>query len=253
MSLKKLFPIFLLLSLSCQTPIKTSKPQMTEYALPTSASMAAVDVTTPGARNDSVLLSDGTTWNFRISIPEIETGEKVPLVLALHWAGDNETYKEFMTCLVEPAFADLNAIVFGPDTGSHLWWDIQNVEKLLKFLALAKEKWPIDPHKIVVTGYSNGGTGTWQLAQIEGQAFSAAIPIAGSYYNSDRMDIPVYAIHGAKDELFPLSITQFVIAESVGKGSKIELVVVDDLAHYMACNYVDELRKAVAWLENMGW
>ena len=57
----------------------------------------------------------------------------------------------------------------------------------------------------------------------------------------------------ALDDLFPLDITQGLVDESIGAGSDITFVVADGLVHNDPCAYVDELKKAVVWLETEVW
>jgi len=208
----------------------------------------------PGERNSAFLQNDSTFWNYRISVPEILEGQKVPLIIALHWAGEDQTYKEFGSCLVEPALKDLNAIIISPSASSSNWWEARNEARLLQLIAVVKDHWPIDPSKIAITGYSNGGIGSWDYAIRFPELFSAAIPMAGSYNNTDRkIQIPVYAIHGEMDDLFSLATVKDQVDASINSGSNIEWKVATGLSHFMACEYVSYLKEAGNWLETEIW
>lgn len=203
--------------------------------------------TTAGQRNISLRVSSDRVWNMRTSFPE-NSSKKKPLIIALHWAGGGNTYKEFSNCLVEPGMAELNAIILAPD-GEHLLWTNQyNEEKIIKLVNMAKKFWNIDPNKIIVTGYSNGGIGSWFFADKHPELFTAAIPIAGVYYAEKKIAIPMYVIHGEKDELFKLEKTASFVELAKKNGSDIQFVVNPTFSHHMACAYVHELKKATNWL-----
>ena len=114
----------------------------------------------PGIRIDSLDLNGGIMWNYSISVPEINDDEKVPLIIGLHWYGEHEGEK-YLRCLADPGFKKLNAIIFSPDAGEYYFWDENNFSLILTLIEYAKKYWPIDPDKIIVSGYSNGGIASW--------------------------------------------------------------------------------------------
>lgn len=216
-------------------------------------SLKAVDLS-PGVRNTSIKLLDGRDWKFQISVPPHSDGRKLPLILALHWAGNSETYMEFMQCLVIPGFEDLPAIIVGPTDDNELWWAPPMNDKLLEFVRLSKSYWPIDPDKVVVTGYSNGGTGSWYFAANHPEAFSVAIPMAGFYQTYlKKIELPMYIIHGAQDELFRWFTAKPKVDYALGLGSDITVDLAEGRSHYEACLYVPNLKDAADWLTNSFW
>lgn len=108
---------------------------------------------------------------------------------------------------------------------------------MVGLVTLALKYWDIDPTKVVVLGYSNGGNGSWFYAETLPMLFSAGIPMASSYstIGTDgqprKIDIPLYVIHGENDELFPLAETQAWVNQSIEAGSFIEFVVAPGLTH----------------------
>jgi dienelactone hydrolase len=71
----------------------------------------------------------------------------------------------------------------------------------------------IDERKIYVTGLSLGGGGAWVAIQDMPQLFAAAVPVCGGYNspskasNIARENLPVWASHGDKDTVVPMSKT----------------------------------------------
>jgi predicted peptidase len=72
----------------------------------------------------------------------------------------------------------------------------------------------VDPTRIYVTGNSMGGMGAWQMllayntrTGTKGKLFAAGMPVAGAHRTADPAqaatalkDVPIWAIHGAKDK-----------------------------------------------------
>ncbi len=205
-----------------------------------------------GVYDRSFILTNGKKWNYQISIPTIKEGEKMPLILALHWAGGGNTYKEYSNCLVFPALDFLNAIIIVPSADGRHWVEPMNEKKVIALIKDIKKHWPIDGSKIIVTGYSNGGIGSWDYVRKHPRLFSAAIPMAG-YYSTEKLKIPLYIIHGEMDELFDVNKVREDVNGSVGLGSKIKYEVLPGLSHYAACSYVDALKKMAVLVQEDVW
>jgi len=203
--------------------------------------------TSPGSRNVKIRHQD-SNWNFRITIPKSGLTEKRPLVIALHWGGGGNPYEAFSTCLPERALENQDVFIIAPDGEGQRWTADKQVEKVKTLLQLAKNHWPIDTTKIIVSGFSNGGNGSWHFADRYPNLFSAAIPIASGYPVDSKIEIPTYVIHGAKDELFPVEKMKAQVDLLKKAGTKIELNINPNYTHYMACDYVEELKTGIEWV-----
>lgn len=74
---------------------------------------------------------------------------------------------------------------------------------------------PIDPKRIYVLGVSGGGYGSWHLISAHPEMFAAAVPICGGgepKYGPKLVNVPVWAFHGARDKLAPVSHSRDMIA-----------------------------------------
>ncbi|HPG10314.1 MAG TPA: dienelactone hydrolase family protein [Chitinophagaceae bacterium] len=223
------------------------------------ADFNALDLS-PGVHDVVLEMLNGDSYKFRVIAPVRNAGEKRPLVLALHGAsgGNPDAYKN-TACYIEPGLASLGAFILSPYGDDGLWYEAYYQQEVGTLLFLAKQYWPVDANKTVVTGYSNGGNGSWLFAETQPTSFAAAIPMATSYdiTNSSgggrKIDIPLYVIHGQNDELFPVAQTQTWVQLSQNAGSDITFVVAPGLGHYVPCSYVQYLQDAATWLENYVW
>ena len=206
---------------------------------------------------------EGYYWNFRIIAPEnASESNKRPLIINLHGGASNiypDAHKSASSCLAEPAFQDLNAYIISPNSNGYLWYDPINQIQILALVDLAKTYLPIDENKVAITGYSDGGNGSWFYADFHPDLFSAAIPMASSYNparaNGDivKINIPLYVIHGENDELFPVSQTEEWVNQLIDVGSDIHFVIAAGLTHNQPCDYVDYLKDASNWLQTEVW
>nr|WP_321223727.1 dienelactone hydrolase family protein [uncultured Psychroserpens sp.] len=193
-----------------------------------------------GRQNATFKLNNKQTIDVSISVPKIQPHQKIPLIIALHWAGGTNAYIDYSECLAFPALEFLNGIIIAPsDDGLH-WITAENESKLLQLIKSVKKHWPIDDTKIIITGYSNGGIASWAYAEKYPEVFCATIPIAGSY-TASKIEIPTYVIHGKNDELFNAYRTQNILSQSINKGSNITLNLIEQ-SHYEGCSYVKALQ-----------
>jgi pimeloyl-ACP methyl ester carboxylesterase len=77
-----------------------------------------------------------------------------------------------------------------------------DVRMALAVLERVMKEYPVDPKRIYVTGYSQGGFGTWNMALLRPELFAAIVPIAGGgdpALVSRIKDLPVWGFQ-AEDE-----------------------------------------------------
>ena len=217
----------------------------------TEKSFAKINIRT-GTKTISLANDLGKKWNAKITFPEaILNSDKYSLIIALHWAGDFGTFKEFNDCLVVPALNSLSTIIITPEGERQQWSTANNVDKVLSIVRYAIKYWKVDPNKIAITGYSNGGNGSWYFAENHSEHFSAAIPMASSYPVNKKISVPLYVIHGEKDELFPVGKTTNWVNQTKNSGSDVTLIINERLSHFQGCSYLDELKKAGIWLNEL--
>jgi predicted peptidase len=208
----------------------------------------------PGVHQQTVKF-DSVTVRCTISIPK--DGAKkdpVPLVVALHYGGEVTPYygRGMIDSLVGPAFAELGAIIIAPDSLGGDWTEEKNEAAVLSLIDSALASYNVDAKKVLLTGFSMGGIGTWHIAGRHQDRFCAAIPIAGRPPKEEiKWEIPVYVIHSRADTVLPLEPTQQYVDAAKAKGAKIELVVLDGITHYQTGRFAKALKDAVPWIKKV--
>jgi predicted peptidase len=89
--------------------------------------------------------------------------------------------------------------------------------------ALQQEYAEIDANRLYVTGFSNGGSGTWDAIERWPNYFAAAAPIAGASDPSQAEKLahqPVWAFYGAKDTDVPVASARKMIEAMKAAGGE---------------------------------
>ena len=163
--------------------------------------------------------------------------EKWPLILFLHGAGErgsdlNLVKKHGPPKIVESG-KDLPFIVVSPQCPDDRWWPEEN-EMLINLLDDVVAKCSVDKERIYLTGLSMGGYGAWALASAYPERFAAITPICGGGrgFMADKLkDVPVWAFHGAKDNVVPLKESEEMVNAVKNRGGDAKLTVYPDAGH----------------------
>jgi predicted peptidase len=79
-----------------------------------------------------------------------------------------------------------------------------------------------------------GGYGTWHWAAATPNRFAAIAPICGGGDPGQAFrlkDLPIWAFHGAKDYIVPLSESVDMVEAVEGVGGNVKLTIYPDAAH----------------------
>jgi predicted peptidase len=211
----------------------------------------------PGIYEETLTLKSGTLLRYTLSIPrEFGAQQPMPLVLALHYGGTVTPWysKGYLNILVEPALRKLNAIIAAPDCPSKGWNNPSSEAAVLELLEHIKANYSVDEERMLVTGFSMGGIGTWHMVARHPHLFSAAIPMSGTVglETVNRIqDTPFYVIHSRQDEFFPYKQVVEMVQILKDKGAAVQLQLVDGISHYNTAGFAEYLKNAVPWIKSI--
>jgi dienelactone hydrolase len=211
----------------------------------------------PGLHRLILQRADEPPVHYAISIPRnYSSSTPVPLVLALHFGvGAGTTVgagADVVRILVGPALAELGAVIVAPDSLRGDWSSPENEKAVNALLDVVLSRYSIDKKKVVVTGFSMGGTGSWHFAEEFPERFSAAIPVAGRPPASAKgWRLPVLAIHSHDDQVVPFGPDEKQIAELRRAGVNAKLIPLTGITHYETSRFQDALRQAIPWLREV--
>jgi len=208
----------------------------------------------PGQAGVSVNVAGQGDRKLALWLPESQGPH--PLVIYLHGADGGDWLlgsRGILGCLVEPALEPLEPIILAPVSSSRgQWWTEDDIGFVLGLIEAARQRWSISS-KPLLLGYSNGGIGTWFFARQYPEYFSAAIPMASNDSIVGATPVPIYAISGDKDSLFPIADMRRAIATVKAQGQNVTLHEKYRGVHMKPCSYVPELEAAREWVSTSVW
>jgi predicted peptidase len=166
----------------------------------------------------------GARLPYRLLKPkEIEEGQKYPLVVFLHGAGErgDDNTRQLVHGMGDYASDELMkkhpAFVVAPQCPEEKQWvevpwsadshklpekPSQPLRQTLELIDRLVKEQPIDENRIYITGLSMGGFGVWDALARRPKLFAAAAPICsgGDPATAERIKhVPVWAFHGDQD------------------------------------------------------
>jgi predicted peptidase len=194
---------------------------------------------------------------YTISIPDDYSKAKaVPVVVALHYGGHGAPHygRFFLTEIVKPALDELDAIIIAPDCPAKDWLQPESENFVFDLLDHIRTDYNIDPNRILVTGFSLGGMGTWHFAGRFPDRFTAAIVMAG-LPPDDALDldwsVPLYVIQGRADELMPLTETTRAVARLEERDFPLKYQILERVTHFETHKFVKPLQATIPWLREI--
>ena len=191
---------------------------------------------------------------YAVSVPAgYDPATPHPLILTLHPGGKQRSYYGSLNMrqIFEPALRGLNAVVVAPDVPTRRWTSDVSDRGVMAQLEQIIETYTIDRTRILVTGFSLGGRGTWFFATRHPDFFTGAIPIAGRPADDplDALgDMPVHIIHSRADDVVPFGPAEEAARQLREAGGQVVFTALDGVSHYAMGGYVRSLRDAGDWM-----
>lgn len=238
------FVLVALLAAGCGSPAPVAVPEA-----------GSLTKLAPGTHEQTADVPEVGEVRYAIDIPATFDGTTpVPLVLALHYAYDGPKPPPYTgKALLEafrPGLADLNGIVIAPDAVGGKWTAPANETAAVWLVQSAMKTYPIDPKRVVITGFSMGGEGTWFIGSRHQDLFTGAIPVAAPVAGGDEWTIPVYVIHSDRDEIVSYSAAKKHAEAVRAKGGRVEFKTAAGLTHYRTAAYAPFVADGVRWLRS---
>jgi predicted peptidase len=179
-------------------------------------------------------------FNYLLFLPAtygVDPGQKWPLILFLHGRGEtgadlNKIKVHGIPKKVEKQ-PDFPFIAVSPQCPYDMCW-FTELPTLNALLDEAVASYAVDTQRIYLTGLSMGGYGAWGLAGLYPQRFAAVVPICGGGDPAtvcSLKDVPVWAFHGALDDLVKPDESQRMVDALRACGGNVRFTLYPDLPH----------------------
>ena len=173
-------------------------------------------------------------------VPEdIDDGRPRPLIVALHGGSGNG--RTFLWSWLADA-RGAGAILASPSSIGRTWAiqgqdpDTPNLDRIVGFI---RDRWPVDPAQILLTGMSDGGTFSYVSGLEPAAPFTHMAPVSAAFHpmlsqfaDPDRLKgLPIHVTHGALDWMFPVDMAREAERALTAAGARVTYREVADLSH----------------------
>ncbi len=193
----------------------------------------------PGWKDGVVTFEDGYSLSYVWRVPiDYDPSVPHPVLVVLHGGVSTpkpyplDTLKEYGDGFAEVFSAvDASAFVLVPQGSREApWWTMRGTRMVLEPLRRLRQRYNIDPDRVFVTGFSDGGSGCWFLASARPTPFAAFFPFNGMMAVAARYfpvfignltnGRPIYACNTTEDRLYPPAAVRPFIAAMREAGVK---------------------------------
>lgn len=167
-----------------------------------------------------------------------DKGEKLPLIIQLHGAGERGYGKEDLEKVDVHGFskylkdAKHDCIVIMPQCPVDTFWAAR-VESIVKFVVQLIKEYNVDEDRVYLTGLSMGGYGTWFTSMARPDLFAAIAPVCGGgmAWNASVLKMPVWAFHGVEDAVVSVNQTDEMVEQLTKLGANVTYSRIDGVGH----------------------
>jgi predicted esterase len=174
---------------------------------------------TPGGQYFSTTEVDGMYY-----VPtNIDRNQPVPLVVFLHGALKNVDV--FINAFA-PGAESAGVIVLAPYSNGQSWDAIRanfgpDPYRINAALQWTFDRWSIDPQRIVMSGFSDGGTYSLAIGRANGDFFSRVVAYSPGFILevAEFGDPPLLITHGRADQVLTFEVTsELIVPELIRRG-----------------------------------
>ncbi len=193
--------------------------------------------------------NEGDTLRYRLARPQVEIpfGERVPVVVLLHGAGErgNDNRRQLVHVAEDFIRREVRykypCFIVAPQCPEGAWWssgnyDYQSREQRYDSSTTVQQELIMevverliaeengDPSRVYITGLSMGGAGTWDMLAHYPNRFAAAIPICGptsKQFAEYIPDLPIWVFHGADDSVVSVTDSRSIVAALRQQGKEV--------------------------------
>lgn len=186
--------------------------------------------------------SDDSQMNYAVARPENYTDP--PLLIYLHGAGErgrnfDHIYRHGIPKLIKEG-KEIDAVVLFPQCPGPFIWN-NMVKELKALIDSVMKEYRISRDRVVLTGSSMGGYGTWEMAMCYPELFAAIAPVAGggvAWRTGKLVKTPVLAYHGENDLTVPISQSETMVEFTNRHGGTAQLYPIKEKGHNDGIDYV---------------
>lgn len=156
-------------------------------------------------------------FRYHVYVPEdYDIEERYPLIIALA-GGNGFSEPQFLTMR---SLLPVNYILACPDSAYGMWWETDQVRMFEDFMKRIIADYAVDPDRVYLLGFSNGGIAAFHFSFAHPDRFAAVVSLMGypmhaggkpgveTEMSKNLMNTPVLIIHGDRDAVIPIELNR---------------------------------------------
>ena len=166
---------------------------------------------------------------------EKATDQKWPLVIFLHGSGERGTTLNLVRKNGLPYELDLRGdtryIAVAPQCPANSRWNVELLDAMLGDLL---KNLRVDEKRVIITGLSLGGMGSWEWACAHPERFAGVIPVCGGTNPAKTVSLkgmPIWAFHGDKDGAVKIEGHRAAVEAAQQNGADVKFTVYPGVGH----------------------
>jgi len=189
---------------------------------------------------------------------QVESGAKFPAILFLHGDGaQGSDGKRHLGQGLPAALASMDnefpLIAIFPQALNGEDWQAERSggQRALRILDRVQEVYPIDKDRIILSGFSMGGEGTWSLGAAHPERWAAIVPIAHGWQpqQAEKLaKLPCWAFHSADDEMIAASHSRDMLSAVQAKEGKPLYTEFSGLTHTQSAQQAYLQPELIEWM-----
>lgn len=246
------------------TPLRTRTPQPNTCEEKTAEDLILEQTMTPSpncrrvaGERQQACSSSTAGLSYWLYQPEGLLAERLPLIIYLH--GFSRSGNQLSLVLQEGIPAeiengrDLPAVVISPQCPEGQNWQYTVTKRhILELVKEAVAFYPVDPERVILTGFSMGGDGVWAVGLDDPDLFAALAPVGSWYDEMEQIcllkDVPVWVFQGGADEVVNPSFAQQMVAALKACAGNVSLTVLDGARHDESATLTYHNEELYAWM-----
>ncbi len=147
----------------------------------------------------------------------------------------------------------LPMIVVSPQCPSGDNWQFPGmIKRLSQFVRELTATYPVDPARVILTGFSMGGDGVWAVGITHPEQFQALAPVASWYDTLDKVcavrDLPVWVFQSESDEVVAAHYAKEMVSTLKRCGGKVRLTLYPQGSHEGSARQTYHDDSLYAWM-----
>jgi hypothetical protein len=125
------------------------------------------------------------------------------------------------------------------------WWSELQIDNIEEILDSVKRTYNVDENRVVLTGVSDGATGSYYVAMRDTTPFAAFLPLNGylmvlsnaaieirtELFANNLVNKPFFVVNGGRDPLYPIRVVEPYLGHLQRMGVEIEWLPQPDAGH----------------------